>query len=332
MIDFSGKLVLAPLAGVSDSNYRLICRRLGADITWSEMVSADGLVYSWEKNKFLLDFSDEERPLGIQLFGAEPETMGKAAAGVARLAPDFIDLNFGCPVKKVVRRNGGASLMRTPDLIGRITEAVVKNSGQVPVTAKIRSGWSDKELNYLEVGRILVEAGARAVCIHPRTRVQAFSGKSRWEHIGHLVRELPVPVIGSGDIFEPDDAAGMLEQTGCAAVMIGRGVMGNPWLFQRARCVLDGRPDPGAPAARQRLAMALEHARLTVAQRGEPHGVIFMRKHFASYTRGLTAGAALRQRLFRAESLAEVESLFESYLAETECTGGETEPGKQDQD
>jgi tRNA-dihydrouridine synthase B len=320
MIDFSGKLVLAPLAGVSDSNYRLICRRLGADITWSEMVSADGLVYSWEKNRFLLEFNDEERPLGIQLFGSEPEIMGQAAAAVARLGPDFIDLNFGCPVKKVVRRNGGASLMRSPDLIGRITEMVVKNSGEVPVTAKIRSGWSDKELNYLQVGRILVEAGARAVCIHARTRGQAFSGSSRWEHIANLARELPVPVIGSGDIFEPQDALRMFEQTGCAAVMIGRGIMGNPWLFQRTRCVLDGRPDPGAPVARQRLALALEHARMTVAQRGEPHGVVFMRKHFASYTRGLLAGAALRQRLFRAENLEQVENLFENYLEESEST------------
>lgn len=319
MIDFSGKLVLAPLAGVSDSNYRLICRRLGADITWSEMVSADGLVYNWEKNRFLLDFSDEERPLGIQLFGSDPEVMGRAAARVARLAPDFIDLNFGCPVKKVVRRNGGASLMRMPELIGRITEAVVKSSGEVPVTAKIRSGWSDKELNYLQVGRILVDAGVRAVCIHPRTRMQAFSGKSRWEHLAQLAQELPVPVIGSGDIFDPADAVSMFEQTGCAAVMIGRGIMGNPWLFQRTRCVLDGGPDPGTPPVSERLAMALEHARMTVIQRGEPHGVVYMRKHFASYTRGMAAGAALRGRLFQTEKLAQVESLLKEYLAETEC-------------
>ncbi len=318
MIDFSGKLVLAPLAGVSDSNYRLICRRLGADITWSEMVSADGLVHCWEKNRFLLDFSDGERPLGIQLFGSEPEVMGRAAANVARLAPDFIDINFGCPVKKVVRRNGGSSLLRTPELIGRITEAVVKSSGSVPVTAKIRSGWNERELNYAQVGRILVEAGARAVCIHPRTRVQAFSGKSNWEHIAHLAAELPVPVIGSGDIFEPEDAVRMFAQTGCAAVMIGRGIMGNPWLFGRTRCVLDGNPDPGLPAERERLALALEHARLTVAQRGERHGVVFMRKHFASYTKGLTGGAALRRRLFEAVSLVQVENLFESYLDQAE--------------
>lgn len=330
MIDFNGKLVLAPLAGVSDSNYRLICRRLGADITWSEMVSADGLVYSWEKNRFLLDFGDEERPLGIQLFGSDPEVMGRAAANVARLAPDFIDINFGCPVKKVVRRNGGSSLLRTPELIGRITEAVVIGSGSVPVTAKIRSGWNDKELNYSRIGRILVEAGVSAVCIHARTRAQAFSGRSRWEHIAQLAGELPVPVIGSGDIFEPEDAARMFEQTGCAAVMIGRGIMGNPWLFQRARCVLDGRPDPGAPPVRERLELAMEHARLTVAQRGEIHGVVFMRKHFASYTRGLAGGAALRRRLFETVSLVQVENLFESYLAETESARGEARVGERE--
>ena len=176
--------------------------------------------------------------------------MGRAARRVAELRPDFIDINFGCPVKKVVRRNGGSSLMRSPELISKITTAVVQGAGDVPVTAKIRSGWNSKEINYLEIGRLLVECGARAVCIHPRTRVQAFSGKSNWEHIAHLASELPVPVIGSGDIFAPEDAARMFAETGCAAVMIGRGVLGNPWLFQRTpgRCWTAG----PTPAARSR--------------------------------------------------------------------------------
>jgi nifR3 family TIM-barrel protein len=286
------------------------------------MVSADGLVYNWTKNHLLLEFAGEERPLGIQLFGANPEHMGLAARRVAELRPDFIDINFGCPVKKVVRRNGGSSLMRKPELIARITSAVVEGAGDIPVTAKIRSGWNIKELNYLEIGRLLVDCGARAVCLHPRTRVQAFSGHSNWEHIAHLVSELPVPVIGSGDIFQPEDAARMFAETGCAAVMIGRGILGNPWLFQRARVVLDGRPDPGGPEPRARLELALEHARMIVAQRGEPHGVVVMRKHFASYSRGLTGGAELRRKLFEAESLARVEELFEQYLEEVECAAG----------
>lgn len=322
MIDFKGKLVLAPLAGVSDSHYRRICRRLGADITWSEMVSADGLVFNWAKNHLLLEFSDEERPLGIQLFGANPEHMGRAAEMVAGLRPDFIDINFGCPVKKVVRRNGGSSLMRSPELIARITSAVVAGAGDVPVSAKIRSGWNQNEINYLEIGRLLVDCGARAVCIHPRTRIQGFSGRSDWEHIARLAGELPVPVIGSGDIFEPEDAVRMFAETGCAAVMIGRGVLGNPWLFQRARCALDGRPDPGWPDPHSRLALALEHARMMVAQRGEPHGVVVMRKHFASYSRGLSGGAELRRKLFAAESMIEVEDIFENYLEEEQCVPG----------
>ncbi|MBW7995199.1 MAG: tRNA dihydrouridine synthase DusB [Candidatus Glassbacteria bacterium] len=319
MVDFERKLVLAPLAGVTDSIYRLICRRHGADITWSEMVSAEGLVYSWEKNRFLLDFNEEERPLGIQLFGSDPGVMARAAASVARLRPDFIDLNFACPVKKVVRKNGGASLMRDPALIGRITSAAVAAAADIPVTAKIRSGWNEVGINYLEVGRILVESGAAAVCIHPRTRVQGFSGHSNWDHLARLVADLPVPVIGSGDVFEPEDAGRMFAQTGCTAVMIGRGVLGNPWLFSRTRAVLDGRPDPGGPHPREKLELALEHARMTVAQRGEPHGVVVMRKHFASYTRGLQGGAELRRRLFAAVSLHEVEQLFESYLEELGC-------------
>jgi nifR3 family TIM-barrel protein len=254
----------------------------------------------------------------IQLFGADPELMGRAARLVAARRPDGIDVNFGCPVKKVVRKNGGASLMRDPELIGRITAAVVENAGDVPVGGKIRSGWSADELNYLTTGRILVESGARMVCLHPRTRAQGFSGHSRWEHIAELVRELPVPVVGSGDIFRPEDAVRMFEQTGCAAVMIGRGAMGNPWLFGRTRTVLDGGNDPGDPSVKQRLAVALEHARMMVNLRG-PHGIVIMRRQFACYTRGLPGGAALRRMLFAARSLAEVERLFGEYLEEHAC-------------
>jgi nifR3 family TIM-barrel protein len=241
---------------------------------------------------------------------------------VARLGPDFIDLNFGCPVKKVVRRNGGVSLMRSPELIGRIVSSVVAGAGEIPVTAKIRSGWNKLESNYLEIGRILAESGAAAVCIHPRTRVQAFSGHSDWEHIAHLVDELPVPVIGSGDIFEPVDAVRMFDETGCAAVMIGRGGLGNPWLFRRIRAVLESEEDPGGPEPREKLELALEHARMMVAQRGEPFGVIVMRKHFASYSRGLEGGAQLRRELFKAETLSEVEELFGNYLEEFQCLAG----------
>jgi len=324
-MDFSGKLVLAPLAGITDSVYRRICRRLGADVTWSEMVSADGLAYGWEKNRHLLDFTDDERPLGIQLFGADPEVMAAAAGMLLELEPDFIDLNFGCPVRKVIQKNGGVSLMRDPSLAGRIASEVVKTTAGVPVTAKIRSGWGAHGLNYREVAQRLVEAGVTALAVHPRTREQGFSGRSDWSVIAELVRELPIPVIGSGDVFEPEDAVSMFQATGCSAVMIGRGALGNPWIFSRTRALLDGRPDPGEPAPREKFDLALAHARLMTQERGEKFGIILMRKHFSYYTRGLTDGSALRRVLFTLTRLDEVEKAFTEYLEKLACipTGSE---------
>ena len=325
MLDFKNKIVLAPLAGITDSVFRRICRRLGADVTWSEMVSADGLAHSREKDPYLLSFSAEERPLGLQLFGSAPEIMAAAAGKLLELEPDFIDLNFGCPVRKVVHRNGGVALMRDPRLIGRITRMVVEVAGSVPVTAKIRSGWNGDSLNYREVSRILVESGIYALAVHPRTREQGFAGHSDWSIIAELVRELPIPVIGSGDVFEPQDALRMFASTGCAAVMIGRGALGNPWIFSRIRSLIREGADPGEPGVREKFAMALAQARQMVQARGEKYGVILMRKHFSYYTRGLPEAAVLRRELFKITGLPEVERLFNAYLENYACipTGSE---------
>ncbi|MBN2287793.1 MAG: tRNA dihydrouridine synthase DusB [Candidatus Glassbacteria bacterium] len=319
-MDFKGKLVLAPLAGVADSVFRGICRSLGADITWSEMASAEGLVRDWSRNAGLIGFTAEERPYGIQLFGSDPETMAAAARLAASLGPDFIDLNFGCPVPKVVRRNSGVALMRDPGLVGRIAAVVVATACDLPVTAKIRSGWDDSHLNYLEVADELFRAGISAVTLHPRTRAQGFSGASDWSQIARLKSLSPVPVIGSGDVCEPQDALAMFEATGCDAVMVGRGALGNPWFFARARALVDGLPDPGPPAVEERFSLAAEHARMTAGLRGEARGVVAMRKHLGWYARGLPGAPALRRELFSCTSLAEVDRLLQDYQRGYQCT------------
>ena len=319
-MDFKSKLILAPLAGVTDSIFRRICRGLGADITWSEMASADGLLRNWSHNVNLIGFTDEERPYGIQLFGDNPETMGRAAKMVATLGPDFIDLNFGCPVPKVVKRNAGVALMRVPKLVGRIACAVIKAVPEVPVTAKIRSGWEEKQINFLQVADELFSAGISAVALHPRTRAQSFSGRSDWSQIDELKKNSPVPVIGSGDVHEPQDAVAMFEETGCDAVMVGRGAMGNPWFFARAKTLVSGLPDPGPPLATERFRLAIEHAKMMVERQGERCGIVQMRKHFGWYIRGLPGACSLRRELFSCTGLSEVERLLQEYQQRYQCT------------
>ncbi|MCE5269871.1 tRNA dihydrouridine synthase DusB [bacterium] len=322
-----GKIAQAPMAGVSDSAFRRICRRLGSEITWSEMVSAEGLARGGERTMRLMRFLPEERPLGIQLFGAEPGVMERAAQHAAELEPDFIDLNFGCPVPKVIRRNGGSSLLKDPPLLERVARSAVRGAGGVPVCAKIRSGWNSNSLNYLEIGLRLFDSGVAAVTIHARTREQGYSGQADWEHIRRMKEIAPVPVIGSGDIVEPQDARRMLTATGCDSVMLGRALLGNPWLAGRVRRLLDCGEDPGAPSLEERFRVALEHLELSVEPYGQNSGVIQMRKHLGWYTRGLPGGAELRRRLFAAPGRAEVRCVLLEYLEGRDITVQKTEGG-----
>ncbi|HUU30211.1 MAG TPA: tRNA dihydrouridine synthase DusB [archaeon] len=319
-MDFSNKLILAPMAGITGSIFRRICRRMGADITWTEMVSADGLVRGGAATRELVFFTPEERPLGIQLFGAHPEVIGSACEIIAEFKPDFIDLNFGCPVPKVVKRNGGASLLRNPELVASLVREAVKNARGIPVTAKIRSGWEPGQINYLEVARRLFDAGISALTLHPRTRDQRFAGRSDWSRIEQLKRISPVPIIGSGDVFEPQDALEMFRSTGCDAVMIGRGAMGNPWIFRRARALIAGRGDPGDPSLQERFDQVLEHTVMMVEKHGAARGIIIMRRHFGCYTRGLPESSHLRRELFSCLSLNQVQRIFSQYLERYQCT------------
>jgi tRNA-dihydrouridine synthase B len=295
--------VLAPLAGFTDSPMRRLCRRMGASLVWTEMVSAEGAIRGSRKTFDLLEFTDEERPIVFQLFGARPEAMGSAAKLLSRLAPDVIDINVGCPSKKVVRSGAGAALMRDLGLLRENAEAVVEAT-DLPVTAKIRSGWDDGSVNAPDATRTLEEAGVAAVTVHPRTRAQGFSGDADWSVIRRVKDEAGVPVIGSGDVRSAGDARRMLEETGCDAVMIGRSAVGNPWLFREAMELReDGRVSTSTSVA-ERIRTCTEHLEMMVDAKGERRGVLEMRKHIVAYLRGLPGASRLRAELVRIDSYA----------------------------
>jgi len=315
--------VLAPLAGLTDSPMRRICRRLGASMVWSEMVSAEGIVRDGEKSLRLLAFDASERPIALQIFGARPESLRAAASRVAALGPDVVDLNAGCPAKKVVRSGSGAALMRDVGRFREAVAAVVEGAG-APVTVKIRSGWDEDSVNAVEVASVAAESGARAVAIHPRTRAQGFSGSADWTLIDRVRRAVAVPVLGSGDVREPGDAVRMLRETGCAGVMIGRGAVGNPWIFERAVALHGGRTIP-PPRLGDRLELAMEHLELMVESKGERRGLLEMRKHIVAYLKGFPHASAARSELVRIDDLDRLRSRLSAILEEQRIRGSREE-------
>ena len=281
----------------------------------TEFLSAEAIRRGIRRTLEGAEFEAVERPIGVQIYGADPEGLGRAAEIVSEeYQPDFIDINFGCPVKKVVQRNGGSGCLRDMDLVQRIIRAVVAAT-PVPVTVKTRSGWNEEQRTPVEIALRMQEAGARAFTLHARTRTQMFSGQARWDEIARVVEALEIPVIGNGDVFSGEDAARMKAHTGCAAVMIGRGSFGNPWIFRDARQLLAGADCTSAPEAEERFAVALEHARIALRLQGDSRKTVLeFRKHLGWYTKGLPGASALRQRLFQVESMAEAEAVFQQYL------------------
>ena len=308
-------LILAPMAGVSEAPFRQICRGMGADVLMTEFLSAEAIRRGIQRTMEGAEFEAVERPIGVQIYGADAEGLARAAAIVSvEYQPDFIDINFGCPVKKVVQRNGGSGCLRDMDLVQRIIRAVVAAT-PVPVTVKTRSGWNEDQRTPVEIALRMQEAGAKAFTLHARTRTQMFSGQARWDEIARVVEALEIPVIGNGDVYSGEDAVRMKAHTGCAAVMIGRGSFGNPWIFRDARQLLAGADCPSAPEAEERFAVALEHARLALRLQGDSRKTVLeFRKHLGWYTKGLPGASALRQRLFQVESMAEAEAVFQQYL------------------
>jgi tRNA-dihydrouridine synthase B len=310
-------LYLAPQAGVSESPFRRLCKRFGADVVVSEFVSAEGILRGNDRTLEYLRFSEEERPIGVQIFGAEPDRMAEAAEFVHdTFGPDFIDINFGCPVKKVVKRNGGSGCLRDLDLVSAIVRSVVE-AVPVPTTVKIRSGFDQATRDPVGIGVVCERAGAKAVTLHPRTRSEMYSGRAEWSEIAALKGALGIPVIGNGDIRRGEDAARMRDATGCDGIMIARGSHGDPWLFRQARAALDGEPVPPDPSIEERFDICLEHAGHAVEFGGEPRrALIEFRKHLGWYMKGLPNGRELRQDLFQVRTLEEVRERLEDYRRE----------------
>ncbi len=308
-------LFLAPQAGVSEAPFRRLCRAFGADVVLTEFVSAEGIVRGNDRTARYLRFHHDERPIGVQIFGADPACMAEAAALVTETyAPDFVDINFGCPVKKVVKRNGGSGCLRDLDLVGRIVESVA-SATPLPVTAKIRSGFDEATRDPVAIGRVCQAAGARMVTLHPRTRADMYSGSARWEEIAALASALDIPVIGNGDVRTGGDARRMRDETGCCGIMIARGSHGAPWLFRQARAALNGDPVPGEPDLATRFSICMRHADNAAAYEDDPDKAVReFRKHLGWYTKGIPDGRSLRQRLFHIEDAGEVRSVLEEYL------------------
>jgi nifR3 family TIM-barrel protein len=318
-VDRAVPLYLAPMAGVSESPFRRLCRRFGADVVVTEFLSAEGIRRENAATIAKLRFGADERPIGVQIFGADPQAMAEAAALVTDVfQPEFVDINFGCPVKKVVKRNGGSGCLKDLGLVQAIIRAVARAT-HLPVTVKTRSGWSEDTRDPVGIALRCQDAGARAFTLHARTRTQMYTGHARWEEIAAVAEALDIPVIGNGDIKTADDALRMLRATNAAGVMIGRGSFGQPWIFDQVRDVLDGRPMRAAPPVEERFAVALDHARMVRAYEPDPVGAaIEFRKHLGWYVKGLPNSADLRRRLHAVKSFDEVEGIFGEYLAALE--------------
>ncbi len=305
-------VVLAPMAGVTNAPFRRICRRFGAGLYVSEMITARGLVEGNRKTAHLASFAPDEVPRSIQLYGTDPKIVGEAArllAGEGRV--DHIDLNFGCPVRKVTSHGGGAALPCRPRLLGQIIGSVVRAAAPVPVTVKFRKGIDDDHLTHLRTGQVAESEGAAAVGLHARTAAQLYDGHADWNAIAELKQAVTsIPVLGNGDVYEAFDALRMMRGTGCDGVIIGRGCLGRPWLFRDLADAFAGREPQDPPALGEVAAVALEHARLLCEFFGEFLGVRHMRRHGSWYTKGFRCSTRFRERLVKCETLAELEALF----------------------
>ncbi|MEI8234421.1 MAG: tRNA dihydrouridine synthase DusB [Verrucomicrobiota bacterium] len=310
-------LYLAPMAGVTDKIFRMLCKEQGADVMVTEFVSAEGIFRKNARTMEYLDFAPVERPLGVQLFGADPEHLGEAARMVRDwVQPDFLDLNFGCPVNKVVARNGGSALLKDLPLLERVAQAVVQAAAPCPVTAKIRIGWSRDAVNALETARILEEAGIQALAIHGRTKDMGYSGEADWAVIDQVARAVRIPVIGNGDIHNAHDAARRKRETAIAGLMIGRGAMAAPWIFHEIKTFLATGELPPPPPLAARWALIRRHCALAVEARGaESPAIHSLRARLMAYSHGMPCAKALRARFASVESLAQLDAVIAASLA-----------------
>ncbi len=314
-INIRNNVILAPMAGVTDLPFRLLCKEMGCDLLYTEMVSAKAVYYGNKNTESLLRFLPEEHPIGVQLFGSEPELMGDMAARMEQRGFDFIDVNMGCPVPKVVNNGEGSALMKNPELVGRIVSAIVKKV-QIPVSIKIRKGFDEEHINAPEIARVAKECGAAWLAVHGRTRMQYYSGEADWDIIRQVKEKVKLPVIGNGDLFTPEDVMKMKEKTGCDAFMIGRGARGNPWIFRDIKTFFETGQTPKPPDIREISDMLLRHIALMAEYKGEYAAVHEMRKHAAWYSTGLPNSSRLRSEINHIESRSRLEECIQSWAYE----------------
>ena len=308
-VELANSYILAPMAGVTDLPFRLLCKEQGAGLLCMEMVSAKAIQYHNRNTKALLEIHPEECPVSLQLFGSDPDIMSEVAKSIEALPFAILDINMGCPVPKIVKNGEGSALMKQPKLVHEIVKKTVR-AIQKPVTVKIRKGFDDTSINAVEIAKIIEDAGGAAVAVHGRTREQYYSGKADWDIIRQVKEAVSIPVIGNGDVLSGEDAVAMQRETGCDGVMIGRGAQGNPWIFSELLEYEQTGSIPARPSQQELTEMMLRHARLQMQYKGEYLGIREMRKHVSWYTKGLPNSAKLRAEINAVESYEELEKLL----------------------
>lgn len=314
-VEIENNLVLAPMAGVTDLPFRILCKEQGCGLLYTEMVSAKAILYNNKNTETLLEVVPQENPIALQLFGSDPQIMADMAKRMEERPFDIIDVNMGCPVPKIVNNGEGSALMKNPILVGHIVEAMAK-AVKKPVTVKIRKGFNDDMVNAPEIAHIIQESGGAAVAVHGRTREQFYSGTADWDIIRQVVERVHIPVIGNGDVCSAEDVLAMEQQTGCAGVMIGRGARGNPWVFSRINEYRRTGVMPPRPNMEEIKSMIKRHAQLQLNHKGEYLGVREMRKHVAWYTTGLPNSSALRNAVNMTETMEELFALLDEVMVD----------------